>query len=124
MKTFVDEFEKLKSVAFGNITVVNLEKRAENREAEVLPSGEMIRSLTNKCTKVFNKIGQRKTIVEASFFIEVRRAAYCRLLFFNGRRSKEISCLSIKQWHLAKKNYYLTPQQNKFLENTKSCFLL
>ena len=54
----------------------------------------------------------------------IRRAAYCRLSFFNGRRSKEISCLSIKQWHLAKKNYYLTPQQNKFLENAKSCFLL
>ena len=77
----------------------------------------MIKSLINKCTKVFNKFGLRKTIVETSFLIEVRRAVYCRLLFFNGRRSKEISCLSTKQWHLAKKNYYSTPQQKKFLEN-------
>ena len=117
LRTFYSEFEKIKSVTFGSIGVINLARRAANRAAEVLPSNETVEKIISCCLQSINKVSTKKYFATPSLYTEVRRAAFCRLLFFNGRRPSEIANLTTEQWALSKQNYYLTPQQKSLLQS-------
>ena len=59
LRTFYSEFEKIKSVTFGSIGVINLARTEANRAAEVLPSNETVEKIISCCLQSINKVSTK-----------------------------------------------------------------
>lgn len=110
LSQFKEQFIIIKSIAFGNIGVNNLDARAKNRAAGELPSTETMQAVISTSNALLTRL-DTKNLCSQESFLRLRRAVFTRLVFFNGRRPAEIANLTMEQWDLSKKNYYLTEQQ-------------
>lgn len=107
---FLAQFNRVKSIVFGNIGEMTVERRVINRAAEELPTQETLEKIIANSNNILAKTSGKANMT-TSMFIQMRRAVFMRLLFFNGRRPSELCNLTISQWDLCKNNYYLTSQQ-------------
>ena len=104
MTQFQEKFNRIKAIFFGNIGEINLIRRAENRAAENIPTAETYEKIITESNKIFASIPDNDNNCCNSLYIEVRRAAFIRLMFFNGRSPSELTNLKVTLWTMAKNN--------------------
>ena len=55
LKEFLEQFNQIKSIAFGNIGEINLKRRAINRAAEVLSTKDYVKEIIKYCDQSLEK---------------------------------------------------------------------
>ena len=69
LKQFLKQFNRIKAIVFGNIGEIDLERRAPNRAAEVLPTKNNVKEIIKCCDQSLQKMKIKTKVLDKSVYI-------------------------------------------------------